>query len=230
MKWFIPSWNGDFSLEAAGKDKTLLRVSDPTSAEKDALRSLSKKGYVAPDKLEAFLVGGYRENATLEIHVELAKAEKLVSKALKPERALLSAFKFVAGKMERILEGQTPPAEAKAAVTVAKPVVGCPAPDFDVSYDRATRVLCEFLTPTQAEDFVERNRFVSVGADTGHRYMLTSRTSPDIGRFHRSLFDLDDNLAFCVHDWAVPAPEELLGLHVFLNVRGGEAYLRQLTE
>jgi hypothetical protein len=230
MQWYIPTWNGDFSLEATEPKKTLLRANDPTEAEKIALRALAKKKYVDAAKLDAFLAGGYRENAALEIFVELDKVQKVVTKALKPERALLSAFKFVGGKMTQLFEGEMPPPEAKAAVTVALPTIGCPAPDFDVAHDRATRVLGVFLTLPQVEDFDRHGRFVSVGADTGHRYMLTSRRSPDIERFERSLFDLDDNLAFCVHDWAVPAPEELLGLHVFLSVPGGEAYLRQLTE
>jgi hypothetical protein len=228
MQWYIPTWNGDFSLEATEPKKTLLRANDPTEAEKVALRALAKKKFVDAQKLETFLGGGYRENAALEIFVALDKVQKVVAKALKPDRPLLSAVRFANGKMEQLLAAPVP--DAKAAVTVAKPTIGCPAPDFDVAHDRATRVLGVFLTLPQVEDFDRHGRFVSVGADTGHRYMLTSRRSPDIERFERSLFDLDDNLAFCVHDWAVPAPEELLGLHVFLSVPGGEAYLRQLTE
>lgn len=228
MLWYIPTWNGDFSLEATEDKKTLLRANDPTEAEKVALRALAKKKFVDAKKLEAFLASGYRENATLEIFVKLEKVQKIVSKALKPDRALLSAVRYAGGKMAQVF-GELPDAAAKAAVTVAQPTIGCPAPDFEKVHERATRVLGAFLTIPQVEDFERHGRFVSIGADTGHRYMLTSRTSSDIARFERSLFDLDDNLAFCVHDWSVPAPEELLGLHVYLSVPGGEAYLRQLT-
>jgi len=227
MLWYIPTWNGDFSLEAKDK-KTLLRANDPTEAEKKALRVLAKKKFADETSLDGFLDGGYRNNAAFEIPAPLEKVQKLVSKALKPDRALLSAVRYVGGKMAQVF-GQLPKEATTAAVTVAQPTIGCPAPDFDVAHDRATRVLGAFLTIPQVEDFDRHGRFVSVGCDTGHRYMLTSRRSPDIKRFERSLFDLDDNLAFCVHDWSVPAPEELLGLHVFLQVPGGEAYLRQLT-
>lgn len=208
--------------------KTLLTAADPTAREKEALRALVTKSFVDPQKLDAFLEGGYRNSASLEIAAPLDAVSKLVSKALKAGRPTLSAVRFANGKMEQVYD--MPPAKATKAITVAVPTIGCPAPDFDRAYDRATRVLCEFLTPAQTADFERHNRFVSVGQDTGHRYMLTSRSSPDIKRYERSLFDLDDNLAFCVHDWSVPAPEELLGLHVFLQVPGGEAYLRQLTE
>lgn len=118
-------------------------------------------------------------------------------------------------------------APAKAA-TVKKPVVGCPAPTFDQIKLRATRVLRAFLTPQQVVDFERHQRFVTTGADTGHRYMLTSRNAPDQLRHFgaRCVFDLDENRSYCVHDWHVPAEEELLTLHVLLSLPGHETWAR----
>lgn len=130
---------------------------------------------------------------------------------------------------------ETPPAaviaaiEPKAATTVAKPERGCPPPDFSPARLRARRVLMEFLTPEQREDFEKFNRFVTFGGTTGHRYMLTSRVARDeLQRYQRTLFDLDDQVPLCVHDWDVPPEEELHALNILVQLPGYEAYLRHL--
>lgn len=118
------------------------------------------------------------------------------------------------------------------AATVKKPTVGCPAPSFSQIKLRATRVLRAFLTPQQAADFDEYQRFVTVGADTGHRYMLTSRNAPDeLSKFgRRCVFDLDENRSYCVHDWEVPAEEELLALHCLISLPGHESWARGMAD
>lgn len=112
--------------------------------------------------------------------------------------------------------------------TVKKPVRGCPAPSFEQVRLRATRVLRAFLSPEQVEDFEQYQQFVTVGADTGHQYMLTSRNAPDdLSRYGgRCVFDLDENRAYCVHDWDIPAEEELLTLHCLLSLPGYETWAR----
>jgi hypothetical protein len=121
-----------------------------------------------------------------------------------------------------------PPKEAKKATTVAQPVRGCPAPDFpDGPKQRADRVLEAFLDPAQIDDYRVYGAFISRGRDSGRRYVLTSRDARSLLRQHggRTLFDVDRNVSYCVHDWDVPPGEELLGLHAFLSVPGGERYL-----
>lgn len=122
--------------------------------------------------------------------------------------------------------------EPAKVATVKKPVRGCPAPDFEAIRLRANRVLRAFLTPDQVEDFERYQRFVTVGADTGHQYMLTSRSAPDELRNFgaRCVFDLDENRAYCVHDWDVPAEEELLSLHCLLSVPGYETWARGIPD
>jgi hypothetical protein len=118
-----------------------------------------------------------------------------------------------------------------AAVTVAAPVLGCPAPDFRSAELKARAVLSVFLTDEQREDFGRHNRFITTGSTTGHRYVITSRHARDeLSKYQRTLFDLDDRLPYCVHDWSVPAAEEMLALHVLLQLPGYEGYLRYLED
>jgi hypothetical protein len=87
-----------------------------------------------------------------------------------------------------------------------------------------------FLDDDQAEDFEDRNAFVSIGVETGHRYMVTSRHARDqLATWRRQLYDLDEGRPYCVHDYAVPAAEEMLALHLLLQIPGRESYLRHLV-
>ena len=115
---------------------------------------------------------------------------------------------------------------------MAQPVRGCPAPDFDDVEVRASRVLKAFLTLDQVEDFERRQQFVAIGADTGHRYLLTSRHARRALSLngHRTLYDMDERVAMCVHDWEVPAPEELLALFIHLSLPGLEEYVRSIPD
>lgn len=119
--------------------------------------------------------------------------------------------------------------EKAAAVTVARPVRGCPPPDFEQAEIRAERVMCAFLDDGQIADFKSDQAFVSVGADTGHRYIITSRHARTrLAQTTRSLYDIDEQMPYCVHDWDVPAAEEMLALHCFLSIPGLETYLREI--
>jgi hypothetical protein len=196
----------------------------------------------------------------VELDVGLETARDYLARQLKPDRKLVNAVLFKDGSLTeaaftepeepeedaepRVLasaapaptETAPPPvepaAQAVAGTTVASPTRGCPAPDFSQAEIRAIRVLTQFLNPEQRQDFRRFNRFVSVGASTGHRYMLTSRFRRDeLGKYGgRSLYDLDERRSYCVHDWMVPAAEELLALHIFLSLPGKEHYLREIPE
>jgi len=129
-------------------------------------------------------------------------------------------------------EKQKPPAkkEVTKVATVKEPIRGCPAPDFAAIRRRASRVLKAFLTPAQVEDFEKRNRFIVRGADTDHQYMVTCRNAPDqLACFGgRTVFDLTDGHPLCVHDWDVPAEEEMLSLACLLQLPGRESWVREL--
>ncbi len=132
-----------------------------------------------------------------------------------------------------------PKKEPAAAATVAVPARGCPQPDFEKVEIRATRVLKEFLSPQQLEDFERYQAFMVIGADTGHRYRVASRHASGYqatyadgsgaltARGHQ-FFDLDERRSYCVHDWDVPAPEEMLAIMLAVQIPGYERYLREL--
>jgi len=206
-------------------------------------------------------LGSFREQS-LQLNAPISRVQDFLQKKLKPHRKQVSAVRFTSGRMEEVSEAtlkiidspasheesasraeaitpipEPPPKPAKVerperAVTVAQPVLGCPAPDFDDAQQRANAVLRAFLTEEQVEDYEERGQFVALGVETGHRYLLTSRTSRHaLGHTSfRSLYDVDEERAFCVHDWEVPSGEELLGLLVHLSIPGLESYARGIPD
>ena len=195
---------------------------------------------------------------TLELKAPISKVQKLLQKQLKPNREQVSVVRFGGGKMqemtERVLEaidqdtsdtegsksvltGSSAPSlppkksEPVVATTVASPQLGCPAPDFVQAEVRAAAVLRAFLTPEQLEDFLKEQAFVATGVDTGKNYVITSRHArTKLAQTTRSLFCLDESMPYCVHDWEVPAAEEMLSLLVHLSIPTKEMYLRGIRD
>lgn len=186
-----------------------------------------------------FVDGTFEEvsSATFDDKPTPATDAKVTASAADPDPEVARTTEIVAGAARDAIalpeakEKEKPKRERPAAAvgaSVAAPVRGCPAPDFVNAEIKAAEVLCHFLTFEQRDDFVRHNRFISVGAETGRRYMITSRHAKDeLARYQRSLFDLEDEAALCVHDWAVPAAEEMLSLHLLLQLPGWETYLRR---
>lgn len=195
------------------------------------------------------------DGLTLNLNAPIEDVQETLAKALKPKRSLLTAIRFSDGRIEEAFEARTaedgtktisipdepvekawddvhPARVAEAAATVAAPIVGCPMPAFVEAEVRASYVLEHFLTPEQIEDYRKLGCFVSLGHDTGHRYMVIHRERPAMcSKFGgRQLYDLDENRAMCVHDWEVPPPEEMLALHLCLQLPGKERYIRHLPE
>ena len=124
------------------------------------------------------------------------------------------------------------PAVVEKSTTVKQPVRGCPPPDFAQIKRRATRVLRAFLTPRQVDDFEKHQQFMVKGADTGHRYLITSRNAPTqlATCGGRMVYDMNEKRAYCVHDWTIPAEEELLGVAMLLQLPGRESFVRALPD
>jgi hypothetical protein len=246
---------GDITLTATNTKQTKVVVERLAPTEKLAMMALlnraANKRWAPADELKKLDVESSVEQV-LHLQAPLDVVQKVLAKALKSGRKTVSAVRFANGKIEEVTEStiglffaqgttvseepyRTPAVEPEpapiVATTVAQPVLGCPAPDFDRADVRAGRVLSAFLNPDQRADFQLHQRFVAVGADTGHRYMLTSRYARDqLARYHRTLFDLDEGLPLCVHDWQVPAAEELLSLFVHLQLPGCETYVRAIPD
>lgn len=251
FQWFLPSMYGDISLARVSDSSTRLTITGLAPTEKTAMQALFKKAvasgpltspWTTSDKISALDLDS-KDEQTLELGASITKVQNFLQKQLKPHRKQISAVRFSSGRIEQVTEAtlqvidsSTPSSKEtkkpKAAVTVAQPVLGCPAPDFDDVEIRATRVLKTFLTPEQVTDFERRQQFIVTGADTGHRYLITSRNSKHAlsHTSFRSLYDIDEQQAFCVHDWEVPAAEEMLGLAMHVQLPGLERYVRSIPD
>lgn len=255
FRWYVPSFYGDVRVVRTGPKTCEVLVEMATVEEAEALRrlgdrALKKKWIDAPLDVRA---------ARTSFFAPVEKVAREIAAALKPGRRQVSVVRFASGRVEEVSEGtfvvapspsppppyrggEAPAAPAAepvparvvdrptAAVTVASPTVGCPPPDFSPAEVRAREVLAAFLDPGQLADFRQRNRFVSVGGASGHRYMITSRRAEAALRtYRRSLYDLDERLPICTHDWTVPEAEEVLALHLLVSLPRYEGYLRGLT-
>jgi len=188
------------------------------------------------EEFRGFEAGAPEESEAEVVDLEAKKQEKTDAseaaaqeKADEPEETALARTGTDGGVPAVVAKEDKAPVKA---ATVKKPRLGCPVPTFDEVKTRATRVLQAFLNPEQVEDFNRHQRFVTRGADTGHLYMLTSRNAPDEIKNYgsRCVFDLDDNRAYCVHDYDVPAEEELLALHCLLSMPGYENWARAMPD
>lgn len=233
IPWYLPTMYGDVKLTAQGSG-TEVEWEGLSPSERQAMTELGRK----------YAVDTAADAGKVTVAKPIDKVEAVLARAMKRGRKLLTAVVFQGGRIEevhRTADGEGAVAKAveaaadtvKAAVTVAQPTLGCPVPEFERADVRATRVLRAFLTPKQLEDFDRTQSFLVVGGDTGHRYVLTSRQAPrerlaKVGG--RSVFDLDRGRAVCVHDWVVPAAEELLELKLFLELPDRERHVNSLVE
>jgi len=262
--WLVPSFYGDIRLQATSPKSCVLIAEKLTEREREALKVLEKKA-----KEKRWMKSGSLSEGKTDLQAPIDKVAQALAKALKPGRKIVSAVKFISGRMEEVTEAtfddatpikpkvdgpyrtqaevekdepekpkkpekpEKPEKEdkPKAATSVAAPYRGCPAPDFSPADIKARDVLMSFLDEGQIQDFLKYNRFISVGATTGTRYMVTSRHARDeLANWQRSLYDLDTKTPLCVHDWEIPAAEEMLGLHVLLQLPGWERYLRKTED
>lgn len=251
LTWYLPSLFGDIALKSIEKKKTEVNFKGLSPQERIAMEVLLRKAaspgamqdpWADKDALSKVDLESMDEQ-TFTLGASIAAVQKVLSKPLKPMRKQLSVVRFVNGTIEEVNSSNIGLIEAegeetkkstrkpRVAASVAQPVIGCPVPEFDEAEVRATRVLKEFLSSDQLADFDERQQFVVTGADTGHHYLLTSRHAPRKRFVHESfrvVHDLDTGVDLCVHDWEVPAAEELLGLALHLQVPEQERYVRGL--
>lgn len=255
FKWYIPTFHGDMLLERVGPKETTLRVFELTPTEEKALtalrsralkKGLGRKPWASEKDFAPVANAQYRTKAglTIKLDAKIEDVEAVLAKALKPTRNLLSAVRFTNGKIEEVRHtkdgvadlpsepAKKPAEEIKAAVTAAKPAIGCPMPAFPEADVRASRVLEAFLEPDQIRDYRQYGAFTAQGVDSGHRYMICNRETPQMLKAcdGRQLYDLEEKRALCVHDWDVPPPEEMLELFLCLTLPGYEKFIRTLPD
>jgi len=241
MNFYLPSWNGDFRLEAVG-EKSALVLHEPTENERiiigKFLHEAHRKDLFAgadPGKGKPYLGSELR----LPLSMSIEKASKLLIKHARPKDRTLTAVKFADGKME-ITEGATSEALEKiesdtskakdskgkdkpAGVSVKRATPCCPS-CMPGAIEPATEVLLSFLTPEQHETWKDKRVIIVEGELTGHRYLLAHRHSAFGQKVGRICYDLDDSYVVHFHDWSVPPEEEVLGAKLVLENR--EAWLR----
>jgi len=242
--WYIPSWTGDFRLEALPDivGRCVLTVEDPTAVEEKVLarfRETCKGNGWWPNRQVIHPKG----RSEIRIEAPLREAGVILAGLSSPPQGTLTAVRCVDGtvsvdlnpagaleqveakKIEAIAEA---PEKEKAevekakkpdkAATVKRPTPCCPenteGPDV-----RSSTVLQAFCTAEQWVDWGERRALVCVGNRTGHAYLLMHRHSTRGIENGKIGYDLDTGRTMHFHDRTVPPAEEVLAAKLILENR-----------
>jgi hypothetical protein len=248
VRWYIPSWHGDFRLVPDTKDPsaTVLEVERPTPDEQRALNMIGPE-LVARGWIDRWDVSIPRANAPARtrrypIRASIEEVGPVVVGILRPGPAVLTAVKMASGACITCSGGTVaveqlgqqlatyrdpapaPPAdEPTAAATVKRPTPCCPS-CVPGSVDRASEVLLAFLDEEEHASWAHDRTIVVEGGLSGHRYRIAHRHSRTAQRVGRIAYDLDAALVVHFHDWSVPPEEEVLAAKLILEHR--EPWLR----
>lgn len=239
MRWFIPSWNGDFRFEPNGEGASKLVVEKPTPLELEALtrwlKVAAKEKWVENKATKASDI-----KDSLSVNAPVPTAAAAMAKILNHKRAgVITAFRFADGKIEvteaiddlprwaRKLAKAAPAPEA--AVTVHRPSLSCPECEGKNEHERkACDVLWEFLNPRQRAEWLKDRAIRVVGNLTRHVYRVSSRDTEAAKIVGRCTVDETDRLCLHHYDWTVPPEEEVLAIKLILEHR--ENWLRVFGE
>jgi hypothetical protein len=230
-RWFIPSWSGDFRLEAADDDKCLLTVEDPIPAEVEQLGKFLVKA--RKKKWCADIAGISPEGkSTLEIGAPVDRAGKVLLGRKRPRKGILTCIKSEGGGLVAIkgdgeeLEIAAAAPAATEAATVRRPTLCCPhattGPDL-----RASKVLQAFCTNEQWRSWVNLGFLYCNGNLSGRRYLVAHRHHPLAIQNKYILWDCTGDHVIHCWDWSVPPPEEVLA--VKLAVEHAEEWVRNAS-
>jgi hypothetical protein len=220
-RWYIPSWCGDFRLEAKGDDKCLLKVTDPIPAEIEQLGAFlvkaRKKGWV-PN------IAGIADKgkSKLEIATTVDVAGKVLLGRKSPRKGILTVIKAERGGLVAVkgdgeeLEIAAAAPDATEAATTRRPTLCCPhattGPDI-----RASQVLRAFCTTEQWRSWLNLGYLYCNGNLSGRRYLVAHRHHPLAIQNKYIVWDCTgDHVVHC-WDWSVPPPEEVLAVKLALE-------------
>lgn len=232
MRWYMPSWCGDFRLDSSLDAKSCkLTAVKLTEHEKklisDFLEKARKKKWTeATDPLIA-------ENEGILLSAPIAEAGPVLAKGVRPSKASITAVKFADGKLEVFegtddrtltqIEKTVKEKEPAAAASVKRPTPSCPQCQPG-AIKPATEALLAFLDEKQHRSWAKLRAIEVTGHLSGHRYVLAHRHSPIAQRVGRVCFDLTDSGVVHFHDVTVPPEEEVLAAKLILENR--EPWLR----
>lgn len=230
MRWYVPSWNGDFRLEGLDDERSVLTITQPTPYEIKLLRAFLKKARKKKWTDEDIKAKETIDARVIKLNAPVAETAPILVGALKPTDRTLTAVVYRNGRLEvaetaalGALAEKAEKEDAKAAVSVARPTPCCPA-CVPGSVEPASEVLLSFLTPQEHADWAAHRAFIVQGGCSGHRYLLAHRNSDTARRIGRMCYDLTDQLVLHFHDWSVPPEEEVLAAKLILEHR--EPWLR----
>ncbi len=255
MRWYIPSFHGDFRFEG-DKQLSQLTVEKPTPGEVEAIERWGKRalklGWVTQKRLDDFIAaaaaGETTKNADeqLAIDAPLSTAAAPMAKILGFGKVgLITALAFESGKvkmtevlektdlpkwMEKLTEAAKAAGDAaRAAVTVSRPRLSCPECSGRPEGERkACDVLWDFLDSAQRAEWLKARRFTAFGSATGHAYDIAPRDTLRAGQRGRICFDMDDKVILHNFDLTLPPEEEALQAKLVLEHR--EPWLRVFGE
>ncbi len=229
--WYLPSWNGDFRLEASGADQATLKIVDATAFEKELLNAFLAKA--AKRKWTSRIIDVDHPTMDVVLEAPIAAAGKLLVQMTKSKKKTLSAVVYKNGRITTeestndnalaALAAAAAKDDAAKAVTVTRPTPCCPQCQPGAN-KRASEVLESFLTDEEHEEWSKHRKLTVFGGDTGHEYVIAHRNSKLAARFGRIAYDVDDGGVLHFHDWSVPAEEEVLATKLILE--NAEPWLR----
>lgn len=246
MKWYIPSWSGDFRLERVTDITSLLTVEDPTPGDMGKLRTFfveaRERGWV-----DAAVGVAPKGRTEIPVAASVSEAGPFLSGVIyMPRTPLWLVVKSVGGEIrvwdteaQRLMdeeaartrnvkikeaaeEAERDAALAKItpqttdAAAIRPPRVGCPAPL--ACNRRASEVLRAFSTARQIADFEAKGYMRVVGNTSGEVYYVFHRDEAARRGFGHSVVKAD-GAEVCVWDDGVPAEEEALGIKLGLEHR-----------
>lgn len=253
MKWYIPSWHGDFRLVSDEKDPqiTVLEVERPTADEQRVLNHIGtemvQRGWLASWNATMPRTHVLRRKRRYRIQAPLEVVGPVVVGILRPGPAVLTAVRMASGECVTCSGGRveieqlgeqlagrrapalppagppTPQDEPVAAATVKRPTPCCPS-CVPGSIGPASEVLLAFLDEAEHASWAHDRTIVVEGGLSGHRYLLAHRHSRAAQRAGRICYDLDARVVVHFHDWTVPPEEEVLAAKLILEHR--EPWLR----
>ncbi len=220
MRWFFPSWSGDYRIEADGAAKSTLTIEDPTPAEIERLGKFLKKAR-SKDWVAQHVGFAPSGKIVIPINAPLTKAGRILLGS-KP-KGILTAVVSKRGKVSAVIDGDADRTEravadpdAAAAASVRRPTLCCPEPQPGPDV-RATEVLQAFLTPRQRAEW-DRSRFIHCyGNLSGRLYQIAHRHHPLAVERKKIIWDVEGEHVMHAYDWSVPPAEEVLVMKLVLE-------------
>ena len=221
---FIPCWSGDFRLESAPENTSLLTVEDPTAGDREVLQRFlvdaRARGWLAEDE------GIQRRGLTkLPIAHPMSVVAPVMAALLTEPGESWTAIRRVDGKVE-VVDGNTLPPEKtgepaiEAVAVVKKPQRGCPEPQ--AATRRASAVLRAYCTTSQWASWQAFGYFAARGNASGRIYRVWHEDAAAKAGMARCL-TLMNGTPVCAWDQSVPPEEQALALKLAVEHR--EAWL-----